>query len=65
MSNGYRYTGSGERYACVPARDLTQEEYDRLGPLEQRTVDESEFYKPKPTGKADKPAAKTADKGDE
>lgn len=45
MSNGYRYTGSGERFRGVPARDLTQDEFDRLGPLEQRRVTESGVYR--------------------
>lgn len=42
--HGYRYVGDGDRFRGVPARDLTQEEFDRLGPLEQRTVRESGAY---------------------
>lgn len=42
--HGYRYVGNGERWRGVPARDLTQEDYDALGPLEQRTVRESGGY---------------------
>lgn len=60
--NGYRYTGSGERFRGVPARDITQEEFDRLGPLEQRRVTESGLYKPV---KADRPASGKADEGKE
>ncbi len=44
MSNGYRYIGTGERFRGVPARDLTQAEYDALGPREQRSVVESGAY---------------------
>lgn len=45
MSNhGYRYAGTGERYRGVPARDLSQREYDALGPREQRSVVESGAY---------------------
>lgn len=44
MSNGYRYIGTGERFRGVPARDLTQVEYDALGPREQRSVVESGAY---------------------
>lgn len=57
--NGYRYTGSGERFRGVPARDITQEEFDRLGPLEQRRVTESDLYKPV---KAEKSESKADDK---
>ncbi len=46
MSNGYRYVGQGERWRGVPSRDLTQDEFDRLGPLEQRTVWESGAWEP-------------------
>lgn len=55
--NGYRYTGEGERYRGVPARDITQAEYEALGPLEQRTVLTSGAYKEAPAQKkeADKP----------
>lgn len=42
--HGYRYVGDGERWRGVPARDLTQEEYEQLGPLEQRTVREGGGY---------------------
>lgn len=61
--NGYRYTGKGERFRGVPARDITQEEYDRLGPREQRTVDESGAYKPMAALKTD--PLKTDKKGGE
>lgn len=44
MSNGYRYVGQGETYRALPPRDLTQEEYDSLPLLEQRTVLESGAY---------------------
>lgn len=45
MSNhGYRYTGTGERFRGVPARDLSQREYDALGTREQRSVVESGVY---------------------
>lgn len=46
--HGYRYVGKGETWRGVPSRDLTQEQYDRLGPREQRTVDESGAWKPNP-----------------
>lgn len=64
MSNGYRYTGDGQQFRGVPARDITQEEYEALGPREQRSVDESGAYKPI-EAKVDKPApAKAEAKGD-
>lgn len=44
MSHGYRYVGNGQRWHGVPARDLTQEEFERLGPLEQRAVREGGGY---------------------
>lgn len=44
MSNGFRYTGNGKRFRGVPVRDLTQQEYDALGPREQRSVVESGAY---------------------
>lgn len=44
--HGYRYTGNGERFRGVPARDLTQAQYDALTPLDQRTVLESGVYAP-------------------
>ena len=46
MSNGYRYTGSGERPRGIPARDISHEEFDRMGPLEQRRVRESGVFAP-------------------
>lgn len=42
--NGFRYTGNGKRFRGVPARDLTQHEYDRLGPRERRSVIKSGAY---------------------
>jgi hypothetical protein len=40
-----RYVGDGKQYFIgVPARDLTKEEYDRLGPSERRDVDASSIY---------------------
>ena len=57
--NGYRYTGQGEQFRGVPARDITQGEYDLLGPREQRTVDESGAYEPV---KAEAPNANKAEK---
>lgn len=53
MTYAYKYTGKGERYRGVPARDLTQQEYDDLGVLEKRAVDESGAYT-KVKAKADK-----------
>lgn len=61
--NGYRYTGGGAQFRGVPARDITQAEYDTLGPREQRTVKESGVYKPMAAPKADPP--KTEKKGGE
>ena len=39
--HGYTYTGKGESYKGVPARDITQAQYDALAPSEQRTLDEA------------------------
>jgi hypothetical protein len=44
--HGYRYVGQGERYRGVPSRDLTQDEFEALGPLEQRTVTTSGGFEP-------------------
>lgn len=44
MSNGYRYIGNGETYRSLPPRDLSQRDFDNLGPLEQRTVTECGAY---------------------
>ncbi len=60
--SGYRYTGTGERYAGVPARDLTEEEFEALGPLEKRTVVESGSYKEVAKAKADTPEPNADDK---
>ena len=35
----YRYTGKGEALRNIPARDLTQVDYDRLGLIEQVATD--------------------------
>lgn len=58
--HGYRYVGKGARYRGVPSRDLTQDEYERLGPLEQRTVRESGGYEPMTVPNAEKPENKPA-----
>lgn len=57
--HGYRYVGDGERWRGVPARDMTQEEFDGLGPLEQRTVREGGGYE-KVSAKEAKEAAAEA-----
>lgn len=66
--HGYRYVGNGERWRGVPPRDLTQEEFEALGPLAKRTVIESGAYEPvkAPTAPA-KPAEPVApvQKGDD
>lgn len=59
--SGYRYIGDPEdRWRGVPGRDLTQDDYDALGPLERRTVTESGAWavtKPAPSKpNDDKPA---------
>lgn len=41
--SGYRYDGSA-RYYGVPARDLTQDEFDRLSPSQRRLVLTSPAY---------------------
>ncbi len=49
----YRYTGKGEALRNIPARDLTQVDYDRLGLIEQVAVERSDLYKaasPKKSG---------------
>lgn len=43
--SGYRYDGSA-RYYGVPARDLTQDEFDRLAPGRKRLVLDSPAYTP-------------------
>jgi len=65
--HGYRYTGNGERYRGVPARDLTQAQFDALTPLDQRTVLESGAYEPITAAeakKAEKEAEDAAKKAD-
>lgn len=50
----FRYVGkNGEFYRSVPARDLTQVDYDRLGLIEQHAVDTGALYKRVETKKAD------------
>jgi hypothetical protein len=42
----YKYQGKDtEHYVGVPARDLTEEEFDALGPQEQFNVVEGSLYK--------------------
>lgn len=42
----YRYTGkNGEAYRSIPARDLTQVDFDRLGLIEQSAVERGDLYK--------------------
>lgn len=43
--SGYRYDGSA-RYYGVPARDLTEEDVERLSPTLRRLVDDSPAYTP-------------------
>ena len=62
--HGYRYVGKGERYRGVPARDLTQAEYDALSPLEQRTVTESGAYKPLTAKQAEEAGPDSGKDGD-
>lgn len=52
--HGYRYTGKGERFRAVPPRDLTQDFYDNLSPLDQRTVLTSGAYEPMGAAEAKK-----------
>lgn len=39
-----RYIGVKEYYAGAPARDLTEEEYERLAPEVRKLVDEGSLY---------------------
>jgi len=48
-TNGYRYIGNGAHWAGVPARDLTKDEFDRLGPLQKRAVTTGGGYEPNKT----------------
>ena len=41
-----RYTGDGAFFIGVPAKDLTKEEFDGLGPLEKRDVLAGTIYEP-------------------
>ena len=41
----YRYQGKGEAYRSVPARDLTQVDYDRLPLTAQVAVDTGDLYR--------------------
>jgi membrane protein involved in colicin uptake len=54
---GYRFIGGAERWRGVPGRDLSQDEFEALGPLEQRTVTEGGGYQAI-TAKEAKEAAK-------
>lgn len=49
----YRYTGKGEALRNIPARDLTQVDYDRLGLIEQVAVERSDLYKAAEAKKTD------------
>lgn len=66
--HGYTYTGKGEVYKGVPARDITQEQYDAMAPSTQRRVDDAVklgSYKPVAAPKsasATKPASDTEGK---
>ena len=50
----YRYTGKGEALRNIPARDLTQVDYDRLGLIEQTAIERSDLYKAAEQKKATK-----------
>lgn len=46
MSNGWKYVGKGERISYgVPTRDIGADEFDRLNPLDQRRIEESDLYR--------------------
>lgn len=42
--NGYTFVTSKGRFYGIPARDLTQDEYEALPPSQQRIVRESDAY---------------------
>lgn len=56
MSNGYRWIGGDTTWRGVPSRDLSQDDFERLGPLEQRTVTTSGAWEAVKGAKPDKPA---------
>lgn len=64
--SGWKYTGKGERVSYgVPTRDLSAEEFERLNPLDQRHVMQSDLYREvkKSTAPASKPAGERTQGG--
>jgi hypothetical protein len=60
----YRYLGTGEFYNGIPARDLTQGDFDALGEQEQAIVRTGDLYRDlaakapaNPTAQGDPPPA--------
>ena len=43
-----RYTGNGEYWSGIPARDLSPEEYDALSEDQRRLVDSGRLYEVAP-----------------
>lgn len=48
MSHGYRFVPGRGRHYGVPARDLTQDEFEALEPAKRRIVRHSPAYEPAP-----------------
>ncbi len=44
MATKARYKGKGEYFGGIPARNLTDEEYDALTTEQKKTVRESDIY---------------------
>ena len=41
----YKYVGEGDHMPGIPARDLTEDEYNDLDPARQADVEGSDLYK--------------------
>ena len=41
----YKYVGTGEFYAGIPAKDLTEEAFEKLDAEQKRLVQNSKLYK--------------------